>query len=160
MFQIRLISLMIFVALTGCATRGSKIYPNTLDKNLVIKLNLGNTASKPSTIDVYMGVNNIAKDCTDIFEGELTLAPGVNKIGLAPGKRVYLVVVATDRGDFLGRNKGYSVKQGALFIPEPGKRYEIVINYIDEMWDYRLHEINGNRRQSLPVVPISVCKPS
>jgi len=152
---------MAFVALAGCATgnNDSKTYPNTLDKNLVIKLNLGNTANQSSTLDVYAGVNNIAQDCTDTYEGEIILSPGLNKIGLVPGRRVYLVVAAIDRGDFLGRNQGYTVKEGVLLTPEPDKRYEIDINYIDEMLECKLFEFNGSRRQSLPVVSISGCKP-
>ncbi|MFA6903271.1 MAG: hypothetical protein WC236_09330 [Gallionellaceae bacterium] len=154
-----IVTWLVCIALSGCTAGNnySKIYPNTLDKNLSIYLNLGNVDKLPSKIDVYVGVNDISKDCTDQFQGDISISPGVNKIGLAPGKKVYVVVAAIDRGDFLGRNAGYTVRHGALLTPRVGRQYEIVINYIDEMWDYKLYEINGSRRVSLPVVSVSPC---
>lgn len=146
--------------LCGCASMPNQTYPNTLDKNLAIHLNLGDVNSLPSKMDVYAGIYDITKDCTDHFQGEIALSPGLNQIGLAPGKRVYIVVAAIDGGNFLSRSRSFTKRQGALLDPRPGRRYEIIINYIDEMWDFRLYDVNTTRRQSLPVVSISACKPS
>lgn len=145
-------------ALCGCASAPNHSYPNTRDKNLAIHLNLGKMDRSSGKIDVFARINDIAKDCTDQFLGDIALSPGLNPLGLAPGKMVSIVVTVVHRRDFLGRQ--FTVRQGALLSPMPGRGYEIVIDYVNDMLDFRLYEADGAKRQPLAVVPISACKPS
>ena len=148
-------SLVVFVAaltLAGCASQ----YPNTYDKNVIVNL----TMEKPgllTTAKALLGVNDMDANCKIEYWGDVELANGPNKIGLAPGQLTNLVVViAQDK--FGGPSR--SSRRSFLFKPAAGKQYELDVSYVDAMFDVRVYEIAGSKRKELSKPPASACKPA
>jgi hypothetical protein len=139
--------------LAGCAST-PQYYPNTHEKNFTVNLSLSEKGGFMTTVNAYVGVNEIAGDCSSRYLGFVDLKDGANKLGLTPGKRAYLAVQ-------ISSSIGYSSSQlqrGTLITPVAGKQYEITANYVDGMFDFRLFEVTKSGKKELPIVPISACK--
>lgn len=139
--------------LAGCAST-PQYYPNTHENNFTVNLNLSEKGGFLTTVKAYAGINDIAGDCTSRYLGFVDLKDGANKIGLAPGKRAYLIVQISSR---IGYNSS-SLQRGTLITPVAGKQYEITANYMDGMFDFRLFEVTKSGKMELPIVPVSACK--
>lgn len=139
--------------LAGCAS-APQYYPNTHENNFTVNLNLAEKGGFLTTVKAYAGVNDIAGDCSSRYLGFVDLRDGANKIGLAPGKRAYLIVQISSR---IGYNST-SLQRGTLITPVAGKQYEITANYTDGMFDFRLFEVTKSGKKELPIVPVSACK--
>ena len=143
-----------FALLVGCAASEIR-YANSYDENLTINVTTDKSGSLFTSIEITAGINDLDAACQPHYQGYVDLAPGPNKIGLAPGVLTYLIVEISYSGP--GKNTRFS--RGTLLKPLPGKRYVIDVDYIDSMYDFRLFEVKGGKRKSLEQVPASACKP-
>lgn len=138
--------------LAGCASQ----YPNTYDKNVIVNL----TMEQPGLLTsakALIGVNDMDENCKIEYRGDVELANGPNKIGLAPGQLTNLVVViAQDK--FGGPSR--SSRRTTLFKPAVGKQYEIDVSYVDAMFDVRFYEITGSKRKELSKSSAPACQPA
>lgn len=141
---------LLFMALVsgllfGCATH----YPNTLDKNLTVNINLEKNGGILTSAEAVAGVNEIGKDCSNDYKGFVELEPGANEIGLALGQPT-LLLVEISHSTFGGGDR--SVQRGAMITPKAGSRYQIDVNYVDAMFDFRLYEVGRSGKKPLEVV--------
>lgn len=143
--------LLIVVAIAGCA---SARYQDRQEKNVTIHVKLGKEGLFTST-EIVAGINDIAPDCSSSYRGYIPLRAGANELGLATGQRTYLMV-EIEQSKF--RQKS-SFSRGVLFTPGQGRKYEVEVAYVDEMFDLRLYEAAGKTRKPLDVVPASACRP-
>lgn len=107
-----------------------------------------------SSVDVVAGVNDLDSRCEPHYRGMIEIKPGENKLGLAPGVLTYLQV------DIAHKRPGQSSldSRGTMIKPVSGKKYQVEINYIDDMYDFRLFEISGVKRKPLKLKSVSKCR--
>lgn len=139
--------------LAGCAST-PHYYPNSHEKNVTVNLNLTEKGGFLTTVSAYVGVNDMAGDCSSRYLGFVDLKDGANKIGLVPGQRTYLIVQLSSRSGY----SRSSFQRGTLFTPVAGKQYEITVNYADGMFDFRFFEVTKSGKKELPIVPDTACK--
>lgn len=151
----RWLALVAVGQLLGCAS-APQYFPNTLEKNLVVSLNVADRGGFMTTVSAYAGINEMAGDCSSQYQGFVKLDDGVNKIGLAPGKSTDLVVEISRRTG----SSSLSFKRDTLITPVAGRKYEIAASYVDGMFDFRLYEVSKSGKRELPLVPASGCRPS
>lgn len=140
--------------LAGCAS-GPKYYPDKLDKNVTIKLTTDIVDGTMSKFEVVAGINDLRKDCTTDYKGMVELKAGKNGLGLAPGKLTYLAVEVFQKKSFHSATR--SSMQGTLLKPQKGKQYEVIVKYVDNMFDFRLYE-TGKKKKRLSIVPMDACR--
>lgn len=146
---------MISSLLISCAT-SSKRYLNTYSKNVTIDVKIDKKNGAFSSTKAYLGVNDLIKGCKTEYQGEIELIKGKNKLGLAPGKLTYLIVEILQKNSF--PNTTSTFQQGTLIKPKKGRRYEVIVNYVDNMFDFRLYEIRKSKRKQLQIIPLSACR--
>ena len=150
----RIIAIIVVSSLFGGCSSSPTKYPNQLDKNVTINLKIDDEGGLFSSVKVVAGVNNLDKQCEPHYKGMLKLEQGENQLGLAPGIQTFLQV------DVAHKRPGQSSidSRGTLITPVKGKKYRIDINYVDDMYDFRLFELSGSKKKSMTLVPISNCR--
>lgn len=141
--------------LIGCAT-SSKRYISTYSKNVTINLKMDKNNGVFSSTKAYLGVNDLIKGCNTEYKGEIELIKGKNKLGLAPERLTYLIVEILQKNSFPNRTR--TLQQSTLIKPKKGRRYEVIVNYVDNMFDFRLYEIRKSKRKQLQIIPLSACR--
>jgi len=128
--------------LLGCAS--TPRYTSSHDENVTINVDVDGGGLFTS-VDMAAGVNDLDADCQPHYRGAVELSPGANPIGLAPGVLTYLMVdIAYSRP---GASSNFG--RGTVLRPMPGKQYEVDIAYHDNMYDFRLFEVSGSKRQEM-----------
>lgn len=140
--------------LAGCSSN-PKYYHNKIDKNVTINLTTDIVDGAMSKFEVVAGINDLGKDCTADYKGIVELKAGKNGLGLTPGKLTYLAVEVFQKESFHSASR--SSMQGTLLNPQKGKQYEVIVKYVDNMFDFRLYEI-GKKKKRLPIVPVDTCR--
>ena len=107
-----------------------------------------------TSVDTVVGVNDLVAKCETSYQGYVTLVPGENKIGLAPGRTTYLMIEIARSGYGSSGNFG----RGTIITPKQGAQYVIDFNYVDTMFDMRFYELKKNKKVELPLVELPVCK--
>lgn len=149
---------MISSLLLGCSSKPQiKKYPNIYAKNISINVEVDTpTGFFSKKLDVAVGVNDVNKDCSTQYKGRVKLSNGENKLGLKTGKSTFIIIeIVTNSYS----STSSSFKRGTLIRPKKGSTYNIVMNYVDNMFDLRLYEIRKSKRKQLNIIPLSACKP-
>ena len=140
---------------TGCVSN-KQYYPNKIDKNVTIELTTDIVDGTFSKFEVVAGINDLNMDCATDYKGMIELKAGTNRLGLTPGKLTYLGVEVFQQKSF--HSSARSSMQGTLLKPKQGKQYEVIVNYVDDMFDLRLYEI-GEKKKQLAIIPMDACSP-
>lgn len=146
-----LIAIFGLMLMSACSSNPPKVYPNTLDKNMKIQLNVEDSGLKSTSAYVY--VKDFENGCPKNYLGYLDLTDGVNYLGLAPGTKTKLGV--TIKRSFLSNSS--RVRYAITVTPKKGAKYELEVNYIDNMTDMRLYEVRGKKRKQLPIIEPPSC---
>lgn len=137
--------------LAGC----SSYTPDKYEKNLTVRVHLdtwGIPILTPREVDVtFVAVD---EKCKTKNLGGMGLKEGETRIGLAVGKPITLAVVITRH---MGAEASKTLR-AAMFIPEPGRQYEITVNYADKLFDFRLFEMTGAGKKQMPIASGSDCQ--
>lgn len=137
----------------GCSTAVQ--YPNSVPKNITINLTTDTSSSFFNSTVISAGVNNLNKDCTTDYKGFINLTSGNNNLGLKTGLLTHLILEIKQDG-FTGTK---TFQRGTLIKPKPGSKYEVIVKYIDSMFDFRLYEVRKSKRSELKIIPWSTCQP-
>ena len=137
----------------GCSS--SVHYPNSISKNVTINVITDTSSSFFNSVEISAGVNDLNKDCTTEYKGFINLTAGKNKLGLKTGVSTHLILEIKQNG-FTGTR---TFQQGTLIRPKKGSQYEVVVKYIDNMFDFRLYERRKSKRIKLKIIPWSACQP-
>lgn len=140
--------------ITGCSSTAH--YPNTASKNVTINVTTDTSSSFFNTVKISAGVNNLNKDCTTEYKGFINLTTGKNKLGLKTGVSTHLILEIKQDG-FTGTK---TFQRGTLIRPKKGSKYEVIVKYIDNMFDFRLYEIRKSKRKELKIIARSACQPA
>lgn len=152
-FAIPLLSAIFF--LTACSSTNSKLYSSTAKQNFTIKTNINNGDSSES-IEAVLGVNDVDKNCESQFQGSVSLKSGINRIGLKPEELTYVIVVINS-SSFRGNR---SFQRGSLIKPKSNVQYEILVNYVDSMYDLQFFQETKRGKKKLDLIPFSACRKS
>lgn len=141
----RTLLILVFGALlTGCATQ----YPNSLEKNLTVRLKLQKNSGFLTSANAIVNVSEIGKDCSLDDQGYVDLVQGDNQVGLPLGRPV----LVTFKVAHSGPASSSSVETGAVLTPKAGARYLGEANYVDAMYSFRLYEVTSGGKKALPVM--------
>ena len=156
----KLIKLTTFIAisvlLSGCFSNNVR-YPNTNAKNVTINLEQGkdDRGGFFTSVEIVAGVNDVTKSgCDTEYKGFIDLKPGKNKLGLKPGKKTYILVEVAKSS----HSHSSSYSRGTVFTPKKGVKYEIDVNYVDSMFDFRFYEKKKSKRKQLKIAHLPRCK--
>lgn len=140
--------------LVGCASSSAPRYDNTQDKNVTINVNTDERSGLFTSVEAVAGINDLDNHCKTNYRGYVELSPGKNQIGLPPGVKTYLNVEFA----FGSRSSSSSFARGTILKPVKGHQYDVDVEYIDGMYDFRLYEVSGSKRKQLKVVPMEQCQ--
>lgn len=151
------IFLVLSILLSGCsATR--EYYSNNEEKNITVEIKTDLKEGFFSSVEISAGINDVNKDCSTKYKGMVELKSGKNKLGLKNGKLTFLAIEVFQK-DSLQYSTASSIR-GTLLKPMRGMKYNVVVKYIDGMFDLQVFEIRNNKRKRLDIVPMEACKPS
>ena len=136
----------------GCSS--AVHYPNSISKNITINVSTDTRSSFFKAIEFSAGVNDLNKDCTTEYKGFINLTAGKNKLGLKTGVSTHLILEIKQDG-FTGTS---TFQQGTLIRPQKGSQYEVIVKYIDNMFDFSLYERKNSKRKKLKIIPWSACQ--
>ena len=139
--------------LIGCSS--TVHYPNSISKNVTINVITDTRSSFFNSVEFSAGVNDLNKDCTTEYKGFINLTTGKNKLGLKTGVSTHFILEIKQDG-FTGTR---TFQQSTLIRPKKGSLYEVVVKYIDNMFDFRLYERRKSKRKQLNIIPWSACQP-
>jgi hypothetical protein len=119
--------LLLLSVITGCS--GLKIYPNTAEKNLLIRTKA--TGSFFMKVEVFLHVYHLKDDCKNDYLGSIKLKNGETQIGLPTGQPTYLA--------FVFRTDGITPST-TILTPRPGNSYIADVTYADRIYNFSLRE--------------------
>jgi hypothetical protein len=123
------------VILDGCS--GLRPYPNTLEKNLVIRTQT-DSGSIFSTVRAKVDIFRVTADCKTEYQGTVNLnAPSV-EVGVPPNTPSYLVFVFST-SSFLASSKS-TISHETLLTARAGYNYDIDVSYIDDIYNVTIKE--------------------
>ena len=131
----------------GCS--GLKTYPTDPGGNLAVR------SQMDRGVRAALHVHRVDAQCDTGYAGTVQLDRPSVALGLAPGRRSYLVVTF-DTSSFLGGSR--STSAGTLLEPRTGSRYELAVRYHDSIYDVALYETDGRGRRALPRRDLSACR--
>ena len=146
---------MLSSLITSCSTNIAVHYPNNGPQNITIHITAEKSNNYVTSVDISAGVNELNKDCDISHKGFINLTSGENKLSIKPNITTYLVLQITQDG----RMGKQTFQRGTLIKPEMDKKYEIVMNYIDSMFDFNLYEVRESKRKTLDILPLTACQP-
>ena len=106
-------------------------------------------------VEFSAGVNDLNENCTTEHKGFINLTAGKNKLGLNAGVSTHFILEIKQDG-FTGTR---TFQESTLIRPEKGSLYEVVVKYIDNMFDFRVYEIRKSKRKQLKIISWSACQP-
>lgn len=142
--------------LLGCAGASKEYYINNIHWNVTIKLTTDIPEGFFYKSDIVAGVNDVNPDCSVDYKGMIELKPGENTLGLQPGKLTYLAVEIMQKNSLASSTS--TMMRGTMLKPVAGRQYEIIVSYMDNMFDFRVFE-TGSKRRQLELMPMGMCKP-
>jgi hypothetical protein len=130
-----MLPVLVPVLLAGCA--GVKTYPNTLDKNVLVR---SETVSGSALFQVKttLGVHRVDERCQLEFEGVVELDKPSIGLGLPTDRWNYLVFTFSG-SSFLG-GSNTSINRETLFRARPGHRYDISVSYRKDIYHVTIRE--------------------
>lgn len=128
--------------LSGCS--GIKTYPNTLTKNLQIKIETdsGSMFSKVRTaVDIY----RVDAECKTEYEGTVQLKSSSVEVGIPSDRLSYLVFVFANSGFFSSSSSMMSYD--AMLKPRAGYNYDVKVTYMDDIYNVMMHEKRPGKKK-------------
>jgi hypothetical protein len=148
--------LLLGVLATACSS--INYYPNTLDKNVLVKTTLG-SGSMFSDISAHLHVYSINNQCEQAHLGAVALDKPEVEVGIATGKPV-VIEVAFGRGGGFFSSSSSVTRVETLLTPKKNFFYEVNASYVDGIYDFEVFEKKQRnaRGRLLPMVHSSSCK--
>jgi len=143
------------VLCVGCSD--VKTYPNTLDKNLRVQTvtRSGSAFSKVrASVDIY----RVDAGCQLAYEGTVDLDEPTRGIGIPTNRLSYLVFTFASSTLLGGTSSATS--QETLLEPRRGYRYDIDVNYEDNIYNVVMRERSprANIVRELALTDLRACK--
>ncbi len=126
--------LVVIFAVTACS--GLKTYPNTAEKNLLVKTKA--SGSLFMSVEVVLHIYDLKDDCKSDYLGSIKLKNGETQIGIPTGRPTYLA--------FVFHSDGF-VPSTTILTPRPGDRYIANVNYADRIYNLSIHEAGPRGKQ-------------
>jgi len=126
--------LVVIFSVTACS--GLKTYPNTAEKNLLVKTKA--SGSPFMSVAVFLHIYDLKEDCKSDYLGSIKLKNGETQIGIPTGRPTYLA--------FVFHSDGF-VPSTTILTPRPGDRYIANVNYADRIYNLSIHEAGPRGKQ-------------
>ena len=137
------LALITAVMLTACA--GTKTYPDMQPRNLRI-YGEASSGSMFSTVRAAVNIYSVDAKCRIEYQGTVRSEGRPAEVG-TPAGRTSLLAVTFFSSSFLG-NWNTSTRYETLLTPRIGYRYEMKINYSDDIYDVVLRELDARQSSS------------
>lgn len=124
---------LLIISLSGCS--GLKTYPNTGEKNLVIRTNT--SGSLFMSVNVFLHLYHLKDECKSDYLGTVKLKNGNTDIAIPTGSLTYLAFVFHTDG---------ITPHTSIVTPKPGMRYIADVRYADRIYGVSLHESGAGGR--------------
>jgi len=121
---------LLFGALAGC---GLKKYPNTLEKNLLVRTTV--SGSLFNSVEAYLHVYDPKDDCKKDYLGAIKLKNGDTHVGIPVGRPVHV--------DFVFYANA-QVHNPSIVTLLPGERYIALVRYVDRIYSLSIREIGSH----------------
>jgi hypothetical protein len=147
--------LIAVVVLSGCS--GVRPYPNTLEKNLVIRTE-ADSGSIFSKVSAAVDIFSVTADCQTEYLGTVDLKGPSVKVGIPSDQLSYMVFVFSN-SSFLGSSQS-TISHETLLEARRGHNYDISVNYIDDIYNVAINEKDPRNPdgRKIAVRDISACK--
>ena len=129
--------------LSGCS--GIKTYPNTMTKNLQIKIET-DSGSMFSKVRAAVDIYRVDSDCKTEYEGTVQLKNPSIDVGVPSSRLTYLVFVFASSG-FLSSSSS-TITYNTLLKPLIGYNYDINVSYIDDIYNVVIRETHPRQKKS------------
>jgi len=153
--------LILVLLLGGLATACSsvKYYPNTLEKNVLVKTTL-DSGSVFNEAQAHFHVYSIDKQCNEVHLGAVKLDQPEVEVGIATGKPVVIEVAFGIGGNFFSSSSSV-IRVETMLTPRTHYFYDVNASYDDGIYDVEVFEKKKrkSRGRLLKTVPSSSCKP-
>jgi len=126
--------LVVIFSVTACS--GLKTYPDTAEKNLLVKTTT--SGSLFMSVAVFLHIYDLKDDCKSDYLGSIKLKNGETQIGIPTGRPTYLAFVFHSDG---------IVPSATILTPRPGDRYIANVNYADRIYNLSIHEAGPRGKQ-------------
>lgn len=152
---LRALILLGAVLAVGCS--GAVRYPDTGEKNLVIRTETS-SGSAFSSVKAVLGVHAVDAQCKLTYEGYVALDRPLVQVAIPPGRLSYLVFEFAS-SSFLGGSRG-SISQETLLLPRPGATYDVRVTYQNELYEVAIRETppRGGRAREIELAGLGSCK--
>ena len=147
--------LVALFVLSGCS--GVRPYPNTLEKNLVIRTET-DSGSIFSKVSAAVDIFGVTANCQTEYLGTVDLKGPSVEVGIPPDQLNYMVFVFSN-ASFLGGSQS-TISHETLLEARRGHNYDISVNYIDDIYSVAINE-KGPRNpdgRKIAVRDISACQ--
>jgi hypothetical protein len=140
--------------LFGCS--GIKTYPNTLEKNLLIRTSAESKAFLEK-VRVAIDIYEVDEECRTEYKGTVKLGKAT-EVGIPPGRTSYLAF-KFKRSNFLARSKS-SITEETMLKPRAGHKYDVEVSYKDYIYNVVIKESvqSGSGWREVEIRDFSHCK--
>jgi len=151
-----LVSILAVVAV-GCSS--IKYYPNTLHKNVLVKVKKLDSGSMLNEASAHFHVYDIDKQCNLVHLGAVKLDQPEVEVGIPVGKPVVIEVAFGIGGNTFSTTSS-TIRVETMLTARKGYFYDVSASYDDGIYDVEVFEKKSrkSRGQAIELVPSNACK--
>ena len=149
--------LLFGLLVTGCSS--IKYYPNTLDKNVLVKVIKLDSGSMFNEAQAHFHIYNIDKQCNQLHLGAVKLDQPEVEIGVVTGKPVVLEVAFGIGGNYFSTTSS-TIRVETMLTLRKNYFYDVTAMYDDGIYDVEVIEKKGrkSRGRVLKNIHSNACK--
>ena len=130
--------LLFLGAIAGCSNL--KTYPNTADKNLLIRTKM-QSGSILADVEAVLHIYRLRDGCTTDYLGTVELDKDSTQVGITTGQPTYLKFIFKTSGMFASSTT--TVPYTTILTLRPGVQYSADVSYVDSIYNVVIREIGS-----------------